>query len=408
VEIILTLTMDEARAMALRSQGLGDEVSPFGAGRAAVLGAMERLGYVQMDTISVIERAHHQVLWSRIPDYRPEMLDFLQSSEGSVFEYWNHASSYLLTRDYRFSMPLMRKHRKELHWGEESPELRKSMRRLMARIRSEGALAISDVPATKLVAQWSNDLAGKIERRAFHELWMRGDVMIRSRRGVQKIFDLPERVLPAGTEVTPPSKREAAEFHVRRGLRALGVARVGELHYLRDGGHAEEVRVALARLVKTGEVVEARVAGFLETPVFLLREALELAGPLLGEARIRFLSPFDNLTIQRKRLKWLFDFDYTVEIYVPAAKRRYGYFVLPVLWGDRIVGRFDAKAHRKERRLSVVKLVFEPGFAEFEEIKERFAKALDEFSRFQGCDRWEILRVEPDGGNGALALAGVR
>ncbi len=391
----LTLTIEQARAIALRSQGLAEEVAVFGMGKEAALTAIGHLGYVQMDTISVIQRAHHHVLWSRIPDYAPAMLEALQCVDSSVFEYWNHASSYLPTRDYRFSLPLMKKHRKEMHWSDESPELRKSMRRLMARIRSEGPLAISDVEATKMVSQWSNDLSGKIERRAFHELWMRGDVMIRSRRGVQKVFDLPERVLPVTTELKLPSKREAADFHVRRGLRALGIARLQELHYLRDGGHATEIRQALAGLIQKGDVIEARVAGFLETPVFLMKEALDLAAPLTAK-RIRFLSPFDNLTIQRKRLKWLFDFDYTVEIYVPAAKRKYGYFVLPVLYGDRIIGRFDAKAYRKERRLSVINLVFEPGFEDFSEIEEEFAKALDEFARFQQCDEWEILRVEPE------------
>ena len=167
-----------------------------------------------------------------------------------------------------------------------------------------------------------------------------------------------------------------------------------ELHYLRDGGHADEVRQALAGLIKKGEVIEARVEGFPAIPVFLLREALALATPLAA-SRVRFLSPFDNLTIQRKRLAWLFGFDYTVEIYVPAAKRKYGYFVLPILWGDRVIGRFDAKAHRKERRLSVINLVFEPGFKEFAKIKAEFLGALDAFARFQGCDCWEILRIEP-------------
>lgn len=388
------LSINEARAIALRSQGLAEETSPFGAGKEGALAAIRQLGYVQMDTISVIERAHHHVLWLRVPDYVPGMLDVLQAEEASVFEYWNHASSYLPTRDYRFSLPLMRKYRKEMHWSDESPELKKAMRRLMSRIRSEGALAISDVEATTMVGQWSNDLSGKIERRAFHELWMRGDVMIRSRRGVQKVFDLTERVLPASTELKLPSKREAAEFHVRRGLRALGVARLPELHYLRDGGHASDIRLALATLIKRREVIEASVEGFSGTPVYLLPEALELAAPL-KELRVRFLSPFDNLTIQRKRLKWLFDFDYTVEIYVPAAKRKYGYFVLPVLYGDRIIARFDAKAHRKEKRLSVINLVFEPGFKDFKGIKPGFHQALDAFTRFQQCDHWEIARIEP-------------
>ncbi len=389
------LTLPQARAISLRSQGLAENVAPFGSGKEAALAAISQLGYVQMDTISVIERAHHHVLWSRVPDYQPKMLDTLQSDDASVFEYWNHASSFLPTRDYRFSIPLMRKCRKEMHWSDESPDLKKAMRRLMTRIRSEGPLAICDVAATKLVSQWSNDLSGKIERRAFHELWMRGDVMIRSRRGVQKVFDLTERVLPQSIDLKLPPVREAAAFHLRRGLRALGIARLPELHYLRDGGHASDIRQALAALIKKREVIEARVAEFPDVPVYLLPEALELVGPL-EESRIRLLSPFDNLVIQRKRLKWLFDFDYTVEIYVPAAKRRYGYFVLPVLYGDRVIARFDAKAHRKERRLSVIHLAFEPGFNEFAAIRKPFEQALDDFTKFQQCDHWEIQRTEPN------------
>lgn len=387
-------SIKEARAIALRSQGLAEEAAPFGAGKEAALRVIEHLGYVQMDTISVIQRAHHHVLWSRVPDYRPGMLDELQSPEAAVYEYWNHASSYLPMRDFRYSLPLMRKHRKEMHWSKESPELRKAMRRLMKRIREEGALTIGDVEATVMVGQWSNDAFGKIERRAFHELWMRGEVMIRSRKGVQKIFDLPERVLPGGTVVKLPSKNEAAEFHVRRGLRALGIARQQELHYLKDGEHAGGVREALAALMKRGEAIEARVEGHEKTPVYLLKEALELATPIKAE-RMRFLSPFDNLTIQRKRMKWLFDFDYTVEIYVPAAKRKYGYFVLPVLWGDRFIGRFDAKAHRREKKLSVIKLVFEPDFTEHAAVVEDFSAALDDFAKFQQCERWEIVTTEP-------------
>jgi len=199
--------------------------------------------------------------------------------------------------------------------------------------------------------------------------------------------------LPPKTELGFPSKRESAEFHVRRALRALGVARVQELSYLQDAEHGGAVRAALANLVETGEVVECRVAEIPKIPVFALREAVNLASPL-KDCCMRFLSPFDNLTIQRKRLKWLFDFDYTVEIYVPAAKRKYGYFVLPILWGDCLIGRLDAKAIRPERRLVVHNLVFEPNHSKSDASEKAFLEALRDFTRFQQCDQWEISRVE--------------
>ena len=391
----VSLTPAEVRAIVLRSQGLADNEAPFGLGKPAVLKAVEHLGYVQVDPINVLQRAHHHVLWSRVPDYSPDMLHELQSPDVAVFEYWNHASSYLPTRDYKFSLPLMRKYRRRLHWSDESPELRKSMRRMLSMIRKNGPLMISDVESAGSVKGWSAATSGKIERRALHELWMRGDIMIRSRRGgVQKIFDLSSRVLPTGTDVKLPSKPEAAEFHIRRTLRALGVASRRELHYLQDAGQADVARAALSSFVNRGEAIELRATNFPKTPLFALREALEL-NPPLNKNVVRFLSPFDNLIIQRQRLKWLFDFDYTVEIYVRADKRKYGYFVLPILWGDRLIGRMDAKANRAERQLKIHNLVFEATFRELNLLRPVFIEALAGFTRFQQCENWKILRVEP-------------
>jgi len=390
----VSMSLTEVRAIALRSQRLAEDLSPFGLGKAAVLKAIQHLGYIQVDPINVLQRAHHHVLWSRVPNYHPDMLHELQDPDAAVFEYWNHAASYLPMTDYRFSMPLMRKYRGEFHWSDDSPELRKSMRRLLTMIRKQGPLMLSEVESTGAVNGWSAGKTSKIERRALHELWMRGDIMIRSRQGVQKIFDLPARVLPAGMDVKMPSRSEAAEYHVRRALRALGIAAPQELHYLQDAGQASAAREALSALIKRGEAVETRVADLPKLRLFALRDALELNTPVENNI-VRFLSPFDNLTIQRKRLNWLFDFDYVVEIYVPMGKRKYGYFVLPILWGDRLIGRMDAKANRVGRQLVIHNLVFEPTFQDFEAVKSAFGSALNDFTRFQECDQWKISQVEP-------------
>jgi uncharacterized protein len=182
--------------------------------------------------------------------------------------------------DFRFSLPLMRKYRKEFYWSDDSPELRKSTRRLLTMIRKQGPLRLSDVESTGSVDGWSVGKTSKIERRALHELWMRGDIMIRSRRGVQKIFDLPARVLPAGVDARIPSRSEAAEFHVRRALRALGVATPQELHYSQDAEQASAARAALSALIRRGEAVEARVPDLPKLRLFTLREALELNKPV--------------------------------------------------------------------------------------------------------------------------------
>lgn len=385
-----SLPLPEARALSLRAQGLAEDPAPFGLGPTGALTALQHLGYVQVDTINVIQRAHHHVLWSRVPDYRPEHLHALQA-DTSAFEYWNHAASYLPTCDYRYSLPLMRQFRTEFQWCEDTPELRASMRRMMKLIRTHGPLRLSDIESNDKSASWADEGMGKIERRALRQLWLRGDLMIRSRHGMQKVFDLTERVLPPDVERKLPTPHATAEFHVRRALRALGVARVPELHYLRDASHASSVRDALQRLLKSKEVTELKIES---STAYALTAQLELAAPIEATP-VRILSPFDNLTIQRKRLQWLFHFDYVTEIYVPAEKRKFGYFTLPILWRDQLIGRLDAKADRPNRHLTIHRLGFEPTFSEFKQVQPALEQSLAAFTQFQDCDTYSITRLDP-------------
>ena len=389
-----TISLAEARRIALRSQGLAENSSPFGSGQSAVLKVVQHLGYIQIDTISVVQRAHHHVLWSRIPDYQPEMLHALHEKDRAVFEYWNHAASYLPMSDYRFSLPLRKIFRSKDYWSENSEDMEKAKRRLLARIRRDGPLLLREVESKKLIESWWNAPPSKIEKRALHRLWLQGRVMIRSRQGFQKVFDLPERVIPNDVDQKIPSARENAEFHVRKTLRALGIARVAELHYLQEAERAGEVKKALLRLVKSGEVLELRVAEFPEIPCYAFKEAMSLSGSL-SERRLQVLSPFDNLVIQRQRLRWLFGFDYVIECYVPAPKRRFGYFVLPILWGEEFIGRMDAKADRANKTLLIQNLVFEPHFRASEKFRTAWADSLQKFMQFQGCEAFSIKKVQP-------------
>jgi uncharacterized protein YcaQ len=320
------------------------------------------------------------------------MLHQLQDPDRQVFEYWNHAASYLPMRDFRYSLPLMRRYRKELHWSVDSPELEPAMRRVRRKLRQEGPLLLRDFEGSAKVQGWAT--FSKIERRALHELWMRGLVMIRSRQGFQKVFDLTERVVPPGVELTWPAKKETAEFHIRRALRALGIARLSELHYLQNTERASIIRTTLQSLVRGGEVTELRIAEFPATACYALPGALELGAPFTS-AHLRILSPFDNMVIQRERLKWLFDFRYVIECYVPADKRLHGYFVLPILWGDRFIGRMDAKADRTTGTLILHHILLEPGFKEFDGLAAAWKKAFPAFMNFQNCDKFKISKVTP-------------
>ncbi|HVE16032.1 MAG TPA: crosslink repair DNA glycosylase YcaQ family protein, partial [Chthoniobacterales bacterium] len=364
---------------------------PFGRGVEATLRAIEHLGYVQVDTISVVERAHHHVLWSRVPDYTREHLDTLLAKRN-VFEYWGHAASILPMRDFRQSLPLMRSYRSKLHWSDDSPELRRAMRRVVARIHDEGTLRARDFESKDAGSQGAWTFS-KIEKRALHELWMRGDIMVSARQGFEKSYDLAARVGPAEIDRSRPSDAEAADFLIRRMLEAHGIAREPEMRYLR--GNAAVLRKRLALAVKRGWVVQVRIEGS-KVPAYALAETLDRAAEPIEAGLPHILSPFDNLVIQRERLRWLFNFDYLIECYVPSPKRRYGHFVLPVLWGDRFAARLEAKAFRSESRLELSGLWFEPGREGDRSFRRALRASLEQFATFNQCrdlsDPGKLLR----------------
>jgi uncharacterized protein YcaQ len=385
----MELSLAKARSLALMAQGLL-ETETFGQGRDAALRAVEHLGYVQIDTISVVERAHHHVLWSRAPDYEPKKIDELLAEKG-VFEYWSHAAAYLPMRDYRFSLPRMRVFRKKFHWSDESPELRSAMRRVVARMRRDGPLKARDFEAKEASPPgfWTFT---KIEKRAMHELWMRGDIMVAGREGFQKVYDLTDRVLPSGLDRSVPGEAEMADYLISQGLRAHGIVRENELRYLRGGAVTAPLRRRLAKGVKEGRIVAVHVEGT-DKPAYAAAESLDnLPEPAERDA-VYILSPFDNLVIQRERLRWLFGFDYQIECYVPAAKRKYGHFVLPLLWGDQFVGRLEAKAVRGDKILRVIGLWFEPGYSRDRELRKKVSEALERFAVFNGCTKVDLPKT---------------
>lgn len=377
----LEITPSQARAVVLRAQGL-DRDAPHGEGREGVLGAIEHLGYVQIDTISVVERAHHHVIWSRVPDYAPEMLESLQE-ERLIFEYWSHAAAYLPMKDYRFSLPRMKSFRQKFHWSDDTPELRQAMRRVVARMRKDGALKARDFE-TKTPSPPGFWTFTKIEKRAMHELWMRGDIMISARHGFEKSYDLADRVLPAGVDRSVPTLAQTADHLIESTLRAQGIVREPELRYLRRGAIATEVRKRLALAVKKQRIVPIHVTGT-DKPAYALAEMVASLPDAVPSDAARILSPFDNLVIQRERLKWIFGFDYQIECYVPEAKRKYGHFVLPVLWGDRFPARLEAKALRAQSKLVVKGIWFEPGMEKDRALRKALREELRRFAKFNKC-----------------------
>ncbi len=384
------------RRIALDRQGLL-RASSFGRGRRAALRAIEHIGYVQIDTISVVERAHHHVLWSRVANYRPEFLKRLVR-ERAVFEYWFHAAAYLPMRDYRFALPRMQAIRAgERHWYRDRDH--KLMAEILRRIRDEGPLRARDFedPRVGKGEWWS----WKPAKQALEQLFMQGELMASGREGFQKIYDLPERVLPADVDTRMPSTAEYAAYLIDTNLRAHGFASAKSFTYLRKGGALRSaVRDELAQRLDAGLLVEVPLDD--DATAYADPELLERRAPR-SRAAVKLLSPFDNAVIQRERGRSVFNFDYQIECYVPAAKRRFGYFCLPILYRDQLVGRVDCKAHRGERRLEL-KSVFVEGDVD-DGFAGAFVEACRAFAVFNRCVEIELSAVQPARWRGVLDRA---
>ncbi len=389
------LSIDEARKLVLHAQRLPPK-RQAGPAVAATLSAIGHLGYVQIDTISVVQRAHHHTLWNRNPRYRPDHLDQLLG-EGQEFEYWSHAAAYLPMRDYRFSLP--KKHAlasgERRHWFDRDERL---MGRVLERITREGPLMARDFDGRgKAEGAWET----KPAKQALENLFMQGDLMVPRRVQFQKVYDLTERVLPAGTDTSVPDADEHARHLITRYLQANGLGTAAEIAYLLKDTKPI-VAAALRDMASGGELLEVQACGH---RYYALPRSLELLGKPLARRKLKILSPFDNLLIQRKRMQRLFEFDYLIECYVPREKRRHGYFTLPVLWDGRLAARMDCKADRPRALLHIHHLALEPWLAEVDAFCAALRGELGAFLRFQACDGVQLHRTTPSRLKGRVARA---
>ena len=376
------------RRLALATQGLL-QAQPYGTGLAGARKAIKHIGYVQIDSISVVERAHHHVFHSRVPKFKPAMTNQMLLA-GDIFEYWSHAAAFLPIAVYRFSLSYKHAIKSgQTHWY-KNPD-KKLMGELLARIREDGPIRSRDVEtnSTKRAGWWD----WKPAKKALEQLYMEGELMVSDRKGFQKTYDLTERVLPAHVNSQMPSKEELAAHILEQQLRCHGFASLKGLTYLRRN---TELRKAVKTLVN--ERLGQRTLEQIQVSsgeVFILEtDALERPLPQLRN-RILILSPFDNSVIQRDRLKALFQYDYQLECYVPAAKRQYGYFSLPLLFRDKFIGRMDCKAHRKINLLEIKSLYLEQHNFDEELVITAFVDAITHFCNFQKCDSVSLTNAHP-------------
>ncbi len=390
-----TLSLQSVRRLLLAVQGLlHPPENP--ATKADILSAIRRMGALQIDTIHVVARSPYLVLFSRLGSYDPRWLEELLA-EGKLFEYWAHAACFLPIEDYPLYVSRMEVFNMYYYTPEWLEKNQTTVELVMQRIRENGEVRSADFERTdgKKGGTWWD---WKVEKRVLEYLHTNGSLMIARREKFQRVYNLRERVLAGWDDSQAPSLEEAKDELTLRAVRALGAAParwVPDYYRLPKTG----MPARLERMVENGQLKRVSVEGRPE-PWYVHPENTSLLEyALLGElipTYTTLLSPFDPLTWDRERARVLFDFDFTLECYVPQAKRRYGYFLLPILYEGALAGRLDAKAHRKEGIFEVRALYLEPGVRIDENAVQAIAGAIQRCAEWHGATQIAIRKTEPE------------
>jgi uncharacterized protein YcaQ len=374
-----TLTISQVRLVQLAAQGLLlPPAQP--AAKADVLAAIQRMGVLQIDTISVVARSPYLVLFSRLGTYDPAWLEELLA-EGAIFENWAHAACFIPIEDFPLIRRTMLEQSHSSYFGNWAERNKPTLDHVLDSVRQNGSMRSADFASEKSPGGWWN---WKSEKIALEYWLMRGDLMVARRDKFQRVYDLRERILPNWDDARAPSVREMQREFVRKSVRAMGIARrqwVWDYYRLKKKLAVEIVD----ELVSEGSLYQVAVEGWQEPALFAPEDEPLLHQAAAGEltaSHTTLLSPFDPLTWDRERARQLFGFDFTIQAYTPAAKRQYGYFPLPILHHGALVGRVDAKAHRKEGIFEVKGLFLEETSVPSVELASALAAAI------RSCASW--------------------
>ena len=404
----INISNSQARRIAVFKQRLTGPRPPSTAD--AIVDLIRDLGCVQIDPIRAVERTQHLVLWSRLSGYDPSQLDVALWEERRLFEYWAHAASIVLTENYQIHRSQMEANRvsdrawekENRNWMEGQEELRERVIESLRESPPLSAAQLSTPDSTKRRSEPGGWSMGSDVSRLLSTLWTRGELMIAGRNNQTRLWTLPDRWLPDWVPDGDLSEREVARRAVQISLKALGVGTPVHIrnHFVR--AHYPGLNEVLAELVSEGQVRPVTVEdddGTWSGDWFIHADDVPLLERLgeEWEPRTTLLSPFDNLVCDRSRTLVMWDFDFTIEIYLPKAQRRYGYYVMPILHGDRLVGRIDPKMDRSTGTLIVNAVYAEPSAREDVGIAEGTARSIEDLGRFLGARRVKYGRRKPPG-----------
>ncbi|HMO55867.1 MAG TPA: crosslink repair DNA glycosylase YcaQ family protein [Roseiflexaceae bacterium] len=403
--MFLQLSRSAARVLQIAAQGLAEPL-PRPAEKGDLLAAIRHMGVLQIDTIHVVARSPYFVLWSRLGTYTPAWLDQLLA-EGLLSEFWSHEASFLPHEDYPLYRRIMLdvRHRTIRAAHEWIAANQPMADHVLQVIRERGPVRSADfVRSDGRQGSWWD---WKAEKLALETLFWRGDLMIARRERFQRVYDLRERVMPHWEDQHAPPYDEVLSMQVLRAVRALGFAPASWIADYFRTARRPSIAAAFA-LAAAGRLVTIAVEGF-DEPVFMHPAmqplAEQAAAGALPANRTVLLTPFDPLVWDRRRAQALFDFDYRIECYTPASRRRYGYFVLPILHHDRLVGRLDAKAHRKEGVFEVKALYFEPEVEVSDELVAGLGATLHACAAWHATPEVVVRFAEPAGAAGLIMAA---
>ena len=382
-----TVSAEQARHLILDLQALSDP-HRRSLDDDALTDLIRRLGFVQVDSINMLERAHHMILFSRATGYKPKQLKRLLEKKRSLFENWTHDASIIPADFFPYWMRRFenrRAHLLERYTNWHGPDFHSETETVLTHIESNGAVLSRDLSPEerKGPGAWWNWHPSKT---ALEYLWRTGDLAISGRDGFQKVYDLTHRVIPEPHRAAPITHNELVDWSCRSALDRMGFGTPGEIAGYWDHITADEAKAWCDKHLGS-DVMMVEVEQIEGRPRRLY--ALSSLDGRLSDVvpppnALRILNPFDPVLRDRKRLKGLFGFDYTIEVFVPAPKRRYGYYVFPILEGDRLIGRIDMKADRAADCLQVTALWTEPGVSLGKGRMARLESELDRHRKFGG------------------------
>ncbi|MBI5623771.1 MAG: YcaQ family DNA glycosylase [Elusimicrobia bacterium] len=393
------ITAEAVRRLFLRRQHLDRPLQgPLEPGRLNAF--VEDTGGLQLDSINVLERAHYLSVWSRFGAYDKAVLDRMAYEDRLLYEYWAHAASLVPSSHLPAWRRAMLDYRtRHTGWSTWLKAHRKVLAEVESSVAGKGPVTAAGLLSGRGRKRSSGWWDWKPAQHALHFLWMTGRLAVHSRPHFHKRYDLSERVKDL-SRVEPLTAPEFHGWHVRQSLRAMGAATAKDLaSYLTFPRFSpNDRRRALAGLVESGEVVKVEVRGLACDWFALAEDVPSLLEPGPEPMGTTLLCPFDSFLWHRGRVRDLFGFDYKIEVYVPAPKRRYGYYSLPILHQGRLIGRLDAKNARQDRRLLVHAVHFEEGFAEGPKVAaalEGLSRALESLADFTGAREVTVGRVAP-------------